>query len=570
MKDGRLPPAPSGGALMHFDDRLDTVLRQPDAGRALRRIQFRQLLDLLGTAPSGAGGTRLDAAHARLAELSQDIPAPERAAMLREPGLRLRNPQLLAMFMAGDPAVAAAAVAKAELSEEQWLDLVPALPVRLRGLVRQRRGLGAGTIALLDRLGVPARALPPADGESALASPSPALGTFDHEPIEEIGAIVRRIEAYRKTRPRQDSPDMPEDAPHAAAPADVFDFATDAEGRIVWADRACAPAAIGLRLAGRDAESPLQPEPALTDAFRDHQPIRGMLATIEGGPLLAGHWRVEAMPRFERAGGRFAGYFGRMRRTRDVPQAGASAASAQDEADRMRQMLHELRTPVNAIQGFAEVLLYQLYGPTPHEYRALAAAIAGDSARILAGFDELERLAKLECEALRLEHGESDLAALVTAALAQLTTATTGRGSGFMADIVEDKLPVALARVDAERLVWRLLATLANSTAPGEMLKLRLRGRDGEARMTVRLPASLAVLSDEALFRAGSPGQPQAQSAGLPSAGMFGAGFALRLAATEARAAGGALDRRGDKLRLTLPGLTAQAESHSQASAAPA
>ena len=58
-------------------------------------------------------------------------------------------------------------------------------------------------------------------------------------------------------------------------------------------------------------------------------------------------------------------------------------------------MLHELRTPVNAIQGFAEVIQQQLFGPTPHEYRALAAGIAGDAARILSAFEELDRLAGL-------------------------------------------------------------------------------------------------------------------------------------------------------------------------------
>jgi hypothetical protein len=40
------------------------------------------------------------------------------------------------------------------------------------------------------------------------------------------------------------------------------------------------------------------------------------------------------------------------------------------------------------------------------------------------------------------------------------------------------------------------------------------------------------------------------------SAGVFGAGFALRLARAEARAAGGDLLREGDALVLTLPRLT--------------
>ncbi len=47
---------------MRFDDRLSTVLRQPARGKAITRIQYRQLLDLLGTSPCDANGPMTDAA----------------------------------------------------------------------------------------------------------------------------------------------------------------------------------------------------------------------------------------------------------------------------------------------------------------------------------------------------------------------------------------------------------------------------------------------------------------------------------------------------------------------------
>lgn len=108
-------------------------------------------------------------------------------------------------------------------------------------------------------------------------------------------------------------------------------------------------------------------------------------------------------------------------------------------------------------------------------------------------------------------------------------------------------------------MVWRLLATLAGAAAPGERLRLRLRVRDGEVRFKVQLPTALAGLGDEDLFRASAMNGRSALSAG-----NFGGGFALRLAAAEARAAGGSLDRRGDRLRLVLAGLTGVAGAHSE------
>jgi hypothetical protein len=609
---------------MHFDDRIATVLRQLPAGEAIARIQFRQLLDLLGTAPGDAGGRQMDAAWLRLSDLAAKIPAAERAAMLREPALRLRNPRLVAALAASEPEIAAEAMAAARLDERQWLDLVPALPVGVRSFVRHRSALPEAVEALLDRLGVHDRALPPGAGISAgapsgeaptteaLATEAPAPGTPapgtlatetpavkapgaetiaavrtplaavaegagrlvaandvtpDEPPAAEllpplapldgIGAIVRRIEEFRKARrPAEHDGGDANAGPPAPRPqpARGFDFATDAEGRIVWAEPAIAPMAVGLRLGAGSPEAPVQCAASLAVALRHRQPVRAAIVAIEGAPAIAGDWQVDAAPRFDPQGGRFIGYCGRMRR----PVAQPPALPADSDADRMRQILHELRTPVNAIQGFAEVIQQQLFGPTPHEYRALAASIAGDSARMLAGFEELERLIKLDGGALELDPGECDLAAVVAATVAQLGAFTAPRRSGFAADIEETVLLVPLARVEAERMVWRLLATLAGAAAPNETLKLRLRRRDGDVRLTVRLPASLAGREEEDLLHAAAT-RPQ----GLAT-GMFGAGFTLRLAGTEAAAAGGSLAFAPDRLRLTLPGLTRPAAAHSQ------
>lgn len=531
---------------MHFDDRLATVLRSRPGSEAIARAQFRQLVDLLGTLPAHARSEAIDDAYLRLTELAETIPASERAAILREPVVRLRSPRLVAQFATAEPSVAQAAMARAELDEEQWLDLIPALPVRARGAARHRRGLAPRVEALLARLGIADRGLPPVPAASPGSAAAP---TPPPEPpqIDEIGAIVRRIEAFRKTRQQaeHDGSDAQAAADLPPRPLPAFDFATDSDGRIVWADTAIAPAAVGLRLGSRDPENPVEGSSELLAAFRHRQPIVRAALTVAGAPAVAGEWRIDATPRFDQPGGRFVGYLGRMRRP--VPGAAVPATAGNEEADRMRQILHELRTPVNAIQGFAEVIQQQLFGPTPHEYRALAATIASDGARMLAGFEELERLVRLDSGALALEPGECDLLPILSATIAQLDGFNGPRRSGLDLACEAEALPVAMARGDAERLVWRLAATLAGATQPGEILRLRARVREHEMRLALRLPAAF-VARGEALFDTTPGAQPQALSAG-----MFGPGFALRLAAAEARAAGGSLDLREDRLRLSLP-----------------
>lgn len=562
---------------MHFDDRLATVLRQRAGGAVTARIQYRQLLDLLGTLPIETQGPQIDAACDRLGELAKSIDPADRAAMLRDPGLRLRNPLLVALLASAEPVVAAAAISQARLSEDEWVDLAPALPVAARGLVRERRDLGPRAEALFERLGMVLRGLPPGESDAALAQTALvqaalAQASAQREPRHlpatpggGFGAIVRRIEDFRKSRQPVEMPIGANDSRRAVASSHrsaprlrAFDFATDPDGRIVWSDPGMAPMAVGLRLTGADATAAVIAPEALTEAMRHRQPIRAAIIEIAGAPAISGTWQVDGIPCFDLQTGRFIGFTGRLRRVERTQAEPIPLAAAESESDRMRQLLHELRTPVSAIQGFAEVIQQQLFGPTPHEYRALAASIAADAARMLAGFEELERLARLQSGKQELETGDCDFAEVLAATVDQLGHFTGARGSGFALVIESDgPLAVALSREEADRLAWRLLATLAGAARPGEFLKLRVMRRGEMAVLAMQLPASLALPEPDRLSAA------DGSSAHALSAGVFGSGFSLRLAAAEAAAAGGKLQRHGETLELHLPDLTAAKAAHS-------
>ncbi len=542
---------------MHFDDRLATVLRSRADGAVTSRIQFRQLIDLLGTCPAEARGEALEAAYDRAAELAAAIPEAERVGIIADPALRLRSPRLVATLAASGAPLAAAALRHARLEPEQWLDLIPALPPMARNLLRERRDLSPDVALLLTRLGAHDRGLPPAESVTQDESLP--------EPSEGIGAIVRRIEAFRRTRqpgeilPAGDAPRLPLGEDHVLRlPTQLraFDFATDQLGRVNWADPGALAMVFGLALPAQERSG------ALAAALRRRQPLRALRLVLEGAAAISGEWQLDATPWFDPETGSFTGYRGRLRRPAPQAALAVAAVPTDSEADRIRQLLHELRTPVNAIQGFAEIIQQQLFGPTPHEYRALAANIAADSARMLAGFDELDRLARLDTGALVPEAGEADLGQIVSATIAQLEAHTRPRQSGFALRSDEGVMGCALAPAEAERLVWRLLATLAGVAAPGEVIKLRLRRKEGRIRLSIALPATLAAMDGDALFHASSGGQMHALTAG-----MFGTGFTLRLVRAEAKAAGGSLKRDDEKLRLTLPDLTRAEPGHSDTAA---
>ena len=575
---------------MFFDDRLATVLRQRATGEANLRTQYRQLLDLLGKDRKlGRGGdtSLMAAAWLRMEALGEAIPAHDRARMIREPGWRFRSPDLAVHLAGHEPEVAAAALARAELAAEDWNALIPRVPVRARGFLRLRRDLPLDVEALLARLGVHDRGLPapeqafapsepvtpnPAAAEAppapprSVAAPIPLHRTAkpaatvpsptrdrDEPGRTEISALVERIAQFRRERgdappdlersPRLPLGELPE---RTSRTLTSFGFAADSAGRIAWATAEVAPMVVGTRLFA--ASSTNADASALARSFARRQPIAHGAVNLEGAAAIAGEWTVDAEPGFSDEG-HFTGYFGRFRRVSNA--ASATSESEAREADRIRQLLHELRTPVTAVQGYAEVIQQQLFGPAPHEYRALAAAIAADAARILAGFEELDRLARLETGVMTIEPGETDLAALVRRTSAQLASALDAQDAGLALAFAEaSTLLIAIDHEDAEALVWRFLASLASACAPGERIAVSLDpligARGAMSRMVCGLPARLAA--EEQLFAATIRASGSAINSGL-----FGTGFSLRLARAEARAAGGDLKRDGTALVLTLP-----------------
>jgi two-component system OmpR family sensor kinase len=550
------------GDSMLFDDRLATVLRHAAQSEPGARTQYRQLLDLLGSMPRGAASELVEAGYDRLGELADALPQVVQSAILRAPGLRLRNRTLVAWLARGEPQAAAAAMATAQLDEGDWLYLIPRLPMTARGFLRHRRDLPFSARQVLERLGVKDLVLPEPDAPGALF-PAPAERKArpegDAEAEAGIGALVRRIEAFQ--RARRDGGTTPRLPLEETGPAEAeltrggraFDFATDVEGAVSWADPAMAPLVVGLQLGPPRPGAVAMIEAAAASALVRRLPLRGALATLAGPPEIAGDWRIDAAPVFAPATGQFAGYRGRMRR----PAPAGARRAAEGTGDRMRQLLHELRTPVNAIQGFAELIQQQMFGSAPNEYRALAAAVAVDAARVMAGFDEIDRLAGLETGSLRLDEGECDLRDVVTRTLRRLEGVLRPRSARIELVARGSPFTVGMAEADAMQLAWRLLATLAGTLAPGEIVDLTLTSDGAHVTLEADLPAALAGNGDP--FGATAPAQPRAVSAG-----MFGTGFTLRLARAEAESVGGSLEPDDDRLRLGLPALTASRPAHTQ------
>lgn len=569
---------------MIVDDRLETVLRTHVAGKMAGRTQLRQLVDLLGMVPlsgwTARHATALERADALAAQLSDE----ECASVLR--GIRHRSAVLVYHFAQGGPRAASAIIGSANLPEEDWLALIPRLPTRARGFLRHRTDLGDNVRAMLSRLGINDFLLsaPEPDQQPDVAAEAPPLvAATPASPLappelsadEGIGAIVRRIEAFRRKREERDATPAAEHRSDGVAPllpfADVaapprmlpqaIDLRTDASGIVVQAGIEPPGMIVGSRLFASDPSAPVRCDSAMATAFRRRQPIVAGQVEIEGAEGVAGCWQADGTPCFAHDGGRFAGYLVRLRRSLGAVAAAPSAAPVSSEADRLRQLLHELRTPINAIQGFAEVIQQQVFGPTPHQYRAMAASIAADAAHMLAGFEEVERLVRLESRAIDIDTAEADATAVIAALVEQVTPVLSSRNVRLSVMVPSDPIMVAFATEEIERSVWRVFSVITASIAPGERLTIALERQSANAMLSVSLPASLRALDEAAMF---APDASK-QAGALATSAMLGNGFALRLARAEFEAGSGLMHRENDRIVIILPYLTAAAADHTPA-----
>ncbi len=81
------------------------------------------------------------------------------------------------------------------------------------------------------------------------------------------------------------------------------------------------------------------------------------------------------------------------RSSRRRRRAGAAAAA---DAEALRETIHEIKTPLNAIIGFAEIIDGQYLGPAHRNYRHRAAEIVAQARTLLAAIEDLDFAARLQ------------------------------------------------------------------------------------------------------------------------------------------------------------------------------
>ncbi|QDZ09106.1 HAMP domain-containing histidine kinase [Sphingomonas panacisoli] len=540
-----------GVLVLRFDDSLDTVLGADMATPFGAQSAWRQLTDLVGR------GRAADVAEAvtRLRSIRAMVPAPVRSASARSVAFAAPPAALVRLFGEDEPSIAAPVLSTAILDADDWLAMIPELPAASRSLLRHRRDLPARAVRALDSYGAADFALPQPDTrvdvsvelelELVTLAPVAPVAANDPAPVDPTGPfaiaeLVARLDAYQRDHGDLNTPPRKlDDAP--AIPAEHFCFETDASGTIRWVDGVPREPLIGMMLGA----GPVRVDGVVSGAFRRRAPIANARLVVAGQSAASGDWQVSATPAFDTINGRFTGYRGVARRPR-MDERAEPVRGARPAAEAFRALVHELRTPTNAISGFAEMIEAQVLGPAPDVYRERAAAIRGNTRELLDAIEDVDTAARLDQNALMLRPGVIAIAPMLSRAAADLEPLMRLRGAVVDLDRGPAGLGVAGDEIAVTRIVNRLLSLVISASTAGERLTVRAMQEGDTMALAIDRPRAFAALPGDALFALDSEDQGE-------GAILLGAGFALRLARRLAVELGGGLAIGEDCLTLRLP-----------------
>jgi signal transduction histidine kinase len=353
--------------------------------------------------------------------------------------------------------------------------------------------------------------------------------------------VVERIERRRRIRGGLQA--QPKEAPaaHAGSPA-LFRWECGPSGEIAWVEGAPRGPLVGRSIAKTQVGDGDSVDQEVVRAFAMRAPFRdAQLRVASGGPV-SGDWKISGIPAFEPADGRFAGYRGVALREVPLPVEAPAQDTVPDvlsDPDSLRELVHEIKTPLNAIIGFAEIIEGQYLGPADRGYRDRAAEIVRQARLLLTAIDDLDFAAKLYSSGGATRE-KLDLGALIEREAGELRRIAGERGVQLEVQRPRGDVAAAVQPELADRLLFRLFGALVDRSEPGERLQLSVEQASDGARILLTRPEALRGMSDAELLE-------------NPRGGEGGQGsFRLRLARGLARIAGGDLASSRDSFALVF------------------
>jgi hypothetical protein len=543
---------------VRFDDRLATVLSQPVGSPHDRAVRWRQLVDLVARSNGQADRALLGQAIELIRSDQPSIREPIRAAAARSIAGSPIPLALLMVFAADKLAVAAPLIATAALTNDAMTDLRAAASPDVR--------------RFLDSLARGADAEPAPDGPSRRErqperepEPEPELEAQpppepepepEPEPGPSLSDVVARVEQARQSRQAPPPPPPPAPLPQSAPLADqqrgpdlpvpaLFRWECGAGGDIEWVEGAPRGPLIGRSIAVADADEGV--DDCVERAFVIRAPFRDCLLELGDDGLMAGEWQISGAPAFAPGDGRFIGYRGIARRGQPEadPLPVRDPGTSPSGHDALREMIHEIKTPLNAIIGFAEIIDGQYFGPAHRRYRERAAEIVSNARSLLEAAEDLDFVARLQSARAQASEG-TDLARFFPGFATSILERAAALGVELRIDATDVTGTCLLEPELTERLLRRFSDAILAACVAGEQLTFRVRRSGDRIGIELTRPKATILARKEDLL------DPEFTIGGADRA-LLGLGFSLRLINGLVAIAGGELAIDDAHFTLSVP-----------------
>jgi signal transduction histidine kinase len=216
-------------------------------------------------------------------------------------------------------------------------------------------------------------------------------------------------------------------------------------------------------------------------------------------------------------------------------------------------MSHELRQPLNAIQGYVDLLELELRGPLTDEQRADLARIRKNQRRLLALINDVLAFARVEAGQLEYALVDVPLHVVLDDVVPSITPQLMRKQITFTCDPVDQALAVHADIERVEQILINLLSNAIKFTDTGGMIGVSCDG--GEGRVAIHISDTGRGIVPQRLPMIFDPFVQVDRALNSP---LEGIGLGLSISRTLARAMGGDVTAesvlgKGSTFTLTLP-----------------
>ncbi len=218
-------------------------------------------------------------------------------------------------------------------------------------------------------------------------------------------------------------------------------------------------------------------------------------------------------------------------------------------------VLHELKTPLNAISGFAEVMRMEAYGPLgADKYREYVETIHQASAHLVEVVNDLMEVYALESGSIRVAPAKTDLRRTVLTVTRLLSRQAEQAGIQIVADIDNRIPPVETDEGRVRQVLINLIGNAIKFTPSGGQVTVHAANEPSAQALSLKVRDTGVGISPERLPEVAKP-----YSRGQPGPGApEGSGLGLSIAKFMVEKLGGRLGINsalgaGTEVTVTLP-----------------